>query len=81
MSKLEELTPNAAVRDILPDGLVTVVSVRWFGSEAIELKGRNFLNDIRWMGRVRGLFHSVRALSKPHKKFSFISDELDEIRV
>jgi SNF2 family DNA or RNA helicase len=37
MSKLEQLTPNAAVRGILPDGLVTVVSVQWFGSEAIEL--------------------------------------------
>src|SRR5215475_15941238 len=37
MSKLERLTPNAAVRGILPDGLVTVVSVQWFGSEALEL--------------------------------------------
>jgi hypothetical protein len=37
MSKLEDLTPNAAVRGILPDGLVTVVNVQWFGSEALEL--------------------------------------------
>ncbi|MDW8364201.1 MAG: hypothetical protein RMK74_17560, partial [Myxococcales bacterium] len=37
MSKLEELRPNASVRGILPDGLVTVVGVHWFGSEAIEL--------------------------------------------
>jgi hypothetical protein len=37
MSKLEQLTPNAAVRGILPDGLVMVVSVQWFGSEALEL--------------------------------------------
>jgi len=37
MSKLEQLTPNAAVLGILPDGLVTVVSVQWFGSEALEL--------------------------------------------
>jgi hypothetical protein len=37
MSKLEQLTPNAAVRGVLPDGLVTVVNVQWFGSEAIEL--------------------------------------------
>ena len=33
---LEELQPNAAVRGILPDALVTVVTVRWFGSEALE---------------------------------------------
>ena len=37
MSKLEQLTPNAAVRGILPDSLVTVVNVQWFGSEALEL--------------------------------------------
>src|SRR5438128_12677186 len=37
MSTLEDLTPNAAVRGILPDCLVTVVSTPWFGSEALEL--------------------------------------------
>ncbi|MBI3245527.1 MAG: DUF3883 domain-containing protein [Deltaproteobacteria bacterium] len=35
--KLEDLQPNAVVRGILPDSLVTVVSVQWFGSEALEL--------------------------------------------
>jgi SNF2 family DNA or RNA helicase len=34
---LEDLQPNAAVRGILPDGLITVVNVQWFGSEALEL--------------------------------------------
>ena len=37
MARLEDLQPNAAVRGILPDALVTVVSVQWFGSEALEL--------------------------------------------
>jgi SNF2 family DNA or RNA helicase len=37
MTKLEDLQPNAAVRGVLPDALVSVVSVQWFGSEAIEL--------------------------------------------
>jgi len=37
MSKLEDLQPNAALRGILPDALVTVVNVQWFGSEALEL--------------------------------------------
>jgi superfamily II DNA or RNA helicase len=37
MSKLEDLQPNAAVRGILPDSLVTVISTQWFGSEALEL--------------------------------------------
>src|SRR5882724_5726513 len=37
MSKLQDLKPNAAVRGILPDALVTVVNVQWFGSEALEL--------------------------------------------
>ncbi|MCB0231503.1 MAG: RNA helicase, partial [Anaerolineae bacterium] len=37
MSQLEQLQPNAAVRGILPDALVTVVNVQWFGSDALEL--------------------------------------------
>ncbi len=35
--QLEQLQTNAAIRGILPDALVTVVSVQWFGSEALEL--------------------------------------------
>jgi hypothetical protein len=34
---LENLQPTAAVRGILPDQVVTVVSAQWFGSEALEL--------------------------------------------
>jgi superfamily II DNA or RNA helicase len=37
MSKLEDLQPNASVRGILPDCLVTVVNVTWFGSNALEM--------------------------------------------
>jgi len=37
MSRLEELTPNASIRGILPNGLVSVVNVQWFGSAALEL--------------------------------------------
>ncbi|NPV80540.1 MAG: DUF3883 domain-containing protein [Firmicutes bacterium] len=37
MSTLEELLPNAAVRGIHPDCLVTVVGAQWFGSDAVEL--------------------------------------------
>src|SRR4051812_47579912 len=37
MSKLEELQPNASIKGVLPDCLVTVVSVQWFGSSALEL--------------------------------------------
>ena len=35
--RLEQLQPNAALRGILADALVTVVNVQWFGSEAVEL--------------------------------------------
>lgn len=34
---LDDLRPNAAVRGILPDSVVTVVAVQWFGSAALEL--------------------------------------------
>src|SRR6516165_693666 len=37
MTRLEDLKPTAAVRGILPDQIVTVVSIQWFGSEALEL--------------------------------------------
>ena len=37
MAKLEELTRGAAVRGILPDCLVSVVDVKWYGSAAVEL--------------------------------------------
>ncbi len=37
MAKLEDLARGAAVKGILPDCLVTVVDVKWYGSAAIEL--------------------------------------------
>ena len=38
MTRLEDLQPTAAVRGILRDQVVTVVSAQWFGSEALELR-------------------------------------------
>lgn len=35
--KLEDLKPQATISGILPDSLVTVVTVTWFGSDAVEL--------------------------------------------
>jgi SNF2 family DNA or RNA helicase len=35
--KLEELTSDAAIRGILPDAVVNVVSVQWHGSDALTL--------------------------------------------
>src|SRR5579864_9378855 len=37
MTKLEDLKRGTTVRGILPDCLVTVVDVKWYGSAAIEL--------------------------------------------
>lgn len=37
MAKLEDLKRGAAIRGLLPDCLVTVVDVRWYGSAAIEI--------------------------------------------
>ena len=37
MMRLEDLHPNAAVRGVLSDQIVTVVNVQWFGSAALEL--------------------------------------------
>jgi hypothetical protein len=37
MARLEDLTRGAAVRGILPDGLVTVLDVKWYGAAVVEL--------------------------------------------
>lgn len=37
MAKLEELRPNASVRGIVPDVLVSVINLNWFGDAAVEL--------------------------------------------
>src|SRR5690242_4792371 len=37
MAILEDIKPNCAVRGVLPNAIVSVVSVQWFGSEAVEL--------------------------------------------
>ncbi|MGN2391021.1 helicase-related protein [Pelomicrobium sp. G1] len=39
--KLEDLTPGASVRGILPDAAVTVVNVQWHGSDALTLVYRD----------------------------------------
>jgi SNF2 family DNA or RNA helicase len=35
--KLEQLQAQTSLRGVIPDALVTVVSVQWFGTEALEL--------------------------------------------
>lgn len=35
--KREDIQVNASLSGILPDAMVKVVSVQWFGSEALEL--------------------------------------------
>ena len=36
MARLEDLTRSASVKGILPDGLVTVVDIKWHGSAVAE---------------------------------------------
>ncbi len=37
MARLEDLTGGAMVRAVLPNATVTVVDVKWFGSDVVEL--------------------------------------------
>ena len=37
MSKLEDLKPNAIVAGILPGNAVSIVAVKWFGTDVIEI--------------------------------------------
>lgn len=41
MLKLEDIKPNSSIRGILPDCLVTTVSVQWYGSDALEIVYRD----------------------------------------
>lgn len=36
-TRLEDLTPGTSIRGILPNALVSIVAVQWFGSGAIEI--------------------------------------------
>ena len=42
----DDLKPNATIRGILPDGLVTVVSIQWFASAALELTYRRPAREV-----------------------------------
>ena len=37
MARLEDITRGSSIRGILPDGLVTVIDVKWIGTVAIEV--------------------------------------------
>ena len=69
MTRLEDLQPNAAVRGVLPDSLVTVVSVQWFGSEALELTYKTPAGKVHRkvdaMERMRGVTRYTDDLKLP----------------
>jgi hypothetical protein len=46
MSRLEELTKGTSVKGVLPDGLVTVVDVKWIGTVAVELTYKDALGRL-----------------------------------
>jgi SNF2 family DNA or RNA helicase len=46
MARLEDLRPGCSMRGVLPGGHVTVVSVQWFGSDAIELTYKDAIGKV-----------------------------------
>jgi len=46
MAALEDLKPGVSVRGVLPGGVVTVVNVQWFGSNAVELTYKDALGKV-----------------------------------
>jgi hypothetical protein len=52
--RLEDLTPGATVRGILPGDAVSVVSVQWHGSDAVTLVYRSSIESrVPGTGRLR----------------------------
>jgi hypothetical protein len=45
-ASLKVIKPNCAIHGILPSGVVTVVSVQWFGSDAIELTYKDAIGRV-----------------------------------
>ena len=41
MAKLEDLTPGAWVKGVLPDALVGIIEAKWHGSSVVELTYRD----------------------------------------
>ena len=37
MARLEDLTPGALVKGVLPDGPVAIIQAKWYGSNVLEL--------------------------------------------
>ncbi|MBN8447423.1 hypothetical protein [Accumulibacter sp.] len=62
--KLEQLQTHAAIRGIVPDALVTVVSVQWFGSEALELTYKTASGKVanELLFRHQGLWGQARVI-------------------
>ncbi len=52
--RLEELRPYAIVRGVLPDTAVTVISVRWFGSDVLELTDKDAVGRVAQVLLYRG---------------------------
>lgn len=47
MATLETITRGAAVKGILPDGLVTISDVRWIGTIAVEVTYKDSMGRLR----------------------------------
>src|SRR4030042_1626925 len=67
MAKLEDITRGASVKGILPDGLVTVVDVKWIGTVAIELTYKDTAGRLgnELLDRGRGPTLEVAAVGRP----------------
>src|SRR4051812_24036659 len=67
MARLEELTRGAAGSGILPEGVVTVVDVTWYGSAALEITYKDSAgklgSEILYRDRESGL--EIATLGRP----------------
>lgn len=73
MSRLEDLQPNTVIRGILPDEMVTLINVQWYGSDAVEItykdSGGRVGNEIRYRDN-----ESELELVKSGRPWSFDGD-------
>jgi hypothetical protein len=78
MTRIEEITRGSSVRGILPEGLVTILDVKWIGTVAVEV---TYKDSRGWLGieliyRDRLRFIEVKGRAEGAKTVTITKNEI-----
>ncbi len=75
--RLDDLPPRCSVRGVRPDDPVTVVSVQWFGSEAVELTCKTLAGSVTCRALKKALRELCGANHRPDALIRIACQELE----